>query len=188
MSKPSSTNSSDPLNNSLIVLAMLAMIAVPAGLALHTVHIPAQLKSTPADATPYGYAVSLLLFIVPIIVIGWWFVPQEGIRIPKQAFWRTILVLFLGGSSLEITSLPIVSSHTPTTRPRWGSQRPPWVGLCPLRSMSFTSQDSSRCCSFIFGSTNTGWSRITCQIIRRKQKSSSGCCSFTRHLWYWDWP
>jgi len=113
------------------------MIAVPAGLALHTVHIPAQLKSTPADATPYGYTVSLLLFIVPIIVIGWWFVPQEGIRIPKQAFWRTILVLFLGGSSLEITSLPIVSSHTPTTRPRWGSQRPPWVGLCPLRSMSF---------------------------------------------------
>jgi hypothetical protein len=101
MSKPSSTNSSDPLNNSLIVLAMLAMIALPAGLALHTVHIPAQLKSTPAEATPYGYTVSLLLFIVPIIVIGWWFVPQEGIRIPKQAFWRTILVLFLGGSSLD---------------------------------------------------------------------------------------
>jgi hypothetical protein len=45
--------------------------------------------------------VSLLLFIVPIIVIGWWFAPQEGTKIPKQAFWRTILILFIGGSSLD---------------------------------------------------------------------------------------
>jgi hypothetical protein len=39
--------------------------------ALHTVRIPARTQIPPADATPHGYTVSLLLFIVPIIVIGW---------------------------------------------------------------------------------------------------------------------
>jgi len=88
-------------DNSLIALAMLAMIAVPAGLALHAVHVPDETKPIPPDATPYGYTVSLLLFIIPIIVIGWWFVPQEGVKIPKRAFWWTILVLFICGSSLD---------------------------------------------------------------------------------------
>jgi hypothetical protein len=101
MSKPSSAGSSDALNNSLIVVAMLAMVAVPAGLALHSVRVPIRTETVPTDATPYGYTVSLLLFIIPIIVIGWWFVPQEGIKIPKQAFWRTVLILFIGGSSLD---------------------------------------------------------------------------------------
>src|SRR5438046_5485433 len=101
MSRPSSRSSSDPQNNALLVVAMLAMVAVPAGIALHTVRIPAPTQTPPADATPYGYTVSLLLFIIPIIVIGWWFVPQEGVKIPKRAFWRTILVLFIGGSSLD---------------------------------------------------------------------------------------
>lgn len=101
MSKPSSASSSDPLNNSLIVVAMLAMIAVPAGIALHTVRIPVPTQIPPANATPYGYTVSLLLFIIPIIVIGWWFVPQEGIKIPKQAFWHTISILFIAGCALD---------------------------------------------------------------------------------------
>src|SRR2546421_5359007 len=80
---------------------MLAMVAVPAGIALHTVRIPAPTQTPPADATPYGYTVSLLLFIIPIIVIGWWFVPQEGIKIPKRAFSRTISVLFIAGCALD---------------------------------------------------------------------------------------
>src|SRR5437667_9176823 len=70
MSRPSSRSSSDPQNNALLVVAMLAMVAVPAGIALHTVRIPAPTQIPPADATPYGYTVSLLLFIIPIIVIG----------------------------------------------------------------------------------------------------------------------
>ena len=101
MSKPSSAGSSDSLNNSLIVIAMLAMIAVPAGLALHMVRVPVRTEPVSPNATPYGYTVSLLLFITPIIIIGWWLIPQEGIKIPKQAFWRTILILFIGAISLD---------------------------------------------------------------------------------------
>src|SRR5438094_9545123 len=60
MSRPSSRSSSDPQNNALLVVAMLAMVAVPAGIAPHTVRIPAPTQTPPADATPYGYTVSLL--------------------------------------------------------------------------------------------------------------------------------
>src|SRR2546428_7603062 len=101
MSRPSSRSSSDPQNNALLVVAMRAMVGVPAGIALPTCRIPAPTQPPPADATPYGYTVSLLLFIIPIIVIGWWFVPQEGIKIPKRAFSRTIWVLFMPGWALD---------------------------------------------------------------------------------------
>ena len=52
-----------------IVFVMLAMLAVPAGLTLHVVRAPAAL-SIPPNATPYGYTVSLLLFLIPIAVIA----------------------------------------------------------------------------------------------------------------------
>src|SRR5438128_4286642 len=138
MSRPSSRSSSDPQNNALLVVAMLAMVAVPAGIALHTVRIPAPTQIPPADATPYGYTVSLLLFIIPIIVIGWWFVPHEGIKIPKRAFSRTISVLFIAGCARWTTSLPIAFLLTGTPPPLCEFQRQPWAGRCPLRSTSFT--------------------------------------------------
>jgi hypothetical protein len=59
MSRPSSAGSPDSLKNSVIVLAMLAMIAVPAGLALRTVRVPVRTEAISANATPYGYIVSL---------------------------------------------------------------------------------------------------------------------------------
>jgi hypothetical protein len=61
---------------------MLAMIVVPAALTLHTVHLSALNLTTTATlgASPYGYTVSLLLFIVPILVIALWFLPQEDIK------------------------------------------------------------------------------------------------------------
>jgi hypothetical protein len=80
---------------------MLAMIAVPAGITLHTVHDPAVLKIPGTNPTPYGYSWSLLLFVVPIVVIGWWFVPGEELRIPQRAFWRTIWILVPLGFGLD---------------------------------------------------------------------------------------
>ena len=87
-------------------MAMLAMVAAPAAITLNTVRGPAAAGSpgiSPigADLTPYGYTMSLLLFIVPILVIGLWLVPQEGVKISKQAFLRTILILFPLGAGLD---------------------------------------------------------------------------------------
>jgi hypothetical protein len=84
-----------------IALAMLGMLALPAALTLHTVRVSPVVDPTVAAPSPYGYTVSLLLFLVPIIGIGLWFVPQEGVRISKKAFWTTIAVLFPMGAALD---------------------------------------------------------------------------------------
>jgi hypothetical protein len=84
-----------------IVIAMLAMIAIPAAITLHTVHQPAPLVPVNQHATPHGYTVSLLLFVVfPIAVIAGWFLPG-GDCIPRRAFWRTLAILVPLGFMLD---------------------------------------------------------------------------------------
>jgi hypothetical protein len=90
-----------PRTSLRIVLAMLAMIAVPAAITLHTVRAPVAGNSAATDASPYGYTVSLLLFIVPILVIGFWLVPREEVKISRKAFFRTIAILFPLGAGLD---------------------------------------------------------------------------------------
>ena len=84
-----------------IVVIMLAMIAVPVGITLHTVHTPATLQVPDPNPTPHGYTLSLLLFIIPIIVIAWWFLPSEGIEVPQRTFWRTLWILVPLGFGLD---------------------------------------------------------------------------------------
>ena len=84
-----------------IVAAMLAMLVIPAAIALHSVKRPATLQVL-ADASPHGYTWSLLLFIVPIIVITVWFLPSAGLEIPQRSFWRTIGVLAPIGCLLDV--------------------------------------------------------------------------------------
>jgi hypothetical protein len=79
---------------------MLAMLAVPAALTLHTVRVPARLVLAP-NPTPYGYTWSLLLFIIPIVVIFGWFLPSEGLKIPRRAFWRALGLLVPLGCMLD---------------------------------------------------------------------------------------
>ncbi len=84
-----------------VVLAMLAMVALPAAIALRTVRFPGMLHVPSPDPTPHGYTWSLLLFIVPIVVIAFWFMPQERLRVPRRAFWWTIGILVPLGCGLD---------------------------------------------------------------------------------------
>jgi hypothetical protein len=83
------------------VTAMLGMIALPAALTLRSVRVSAVVDVSVPNPSPHGYTKSLLLFIVPIIVIGFWLIPQEGVKISKKSFARTIAVLFPLGVSLD---------------------------------------------------------------------------------------
>jgi hypothetical protein len=80
---------------------MLAMIAVPAGITLHTVQVPAVIEISSPNPTPYGYSWSLLLFVVPVAVIAGRFLPSEAVRIPRRAFWRTLWILVPIGCGLD---------------------------------------------------------------------------------------
>ena len=84
-----------------IVLAMVGMVAVPAGIALHAVRVAGTLQISSANPTPHGYTWSLLLFIVPIAAIAGWLLPGEGIEVPRRAFWRTIGILAPLGCALD---------------------------------------------------------------------------------------
>lgn len=103
MRDPSQPSLPGPRHSFLLVIAILAMITVPAGLTLHTVHLSAlnPAAATTPGASPHGYTVSLLLFIVPILVIALWFVPQEGVKIEKKSFLWTIGLLFPIGAGLD---------------------------------------------------------------------------------------
>jgi hypothetical protein len=92
---------SNPRVGAWIVFAMLAIVAVPVGITLHTVRDPASVLLSSSNPTPFGYSWSLLLFIIPILVIGGWFLPSERVRIPKRAFWRTIWILVPIGFGLD---------------------------------------------------------------------------------------
>ena len=100
-SAPRSQGSPSPTIAAGIVLGMLAMMIIPAILALRSVRIPAILEVQP-DASPHGYTWSLLLFIVPILVITVWFLRTEELEIPQRAFWRTIGILVPTGCLLDV--------------------------------------------------------------------------------------
>jgi len=74
---------------------------VPAGITLHSVHLPVAIQIQGANPTPHGYTWSLLLFVVPILFIAGWLLPSEDVRIPRLAFWRTIAILVPIGFGLD---------------------------------------------------------------------------------------
>jgi len=90
-----------PRTGFLIVLTMLAMLSLPAALTLHTAKVAPQMPGPIGASSPYGYPVSLLLFIVPIVVILFWLVPAEHLKISKMSFVRTIALLFPLGAGLD---------------------------------------------------------------------------------------
>jgi len=75
MTSPRIHGSPRPTVAAAIVIGMLAMIVIPSALTLHAVRSPGILNVAP-NASPHGYTWSLLLFIIPIVVIGLWFVPS----------------------------------------------------------------------------------------------------------------
>lgn len=90
-----------PKSNLWAVALVLGMIVVPAALTLHTIHVPAVVDVSKPNPSPYGYTVSLLLFVVPIVAIGCWLVPQDQVKISKRAFLWTLGLLFPVGAGLD---------------------------------------------------------------------------------------
>ena len=90
-----------PKQSAWLAAAILAMIAIPAAVTLHSVRHPVRLDATSTNPSPYGYTWSLLLFIVPIVAILFWFVPHERITIPKRVLKKALWVLVLLGCALD---------------------------------------------------------------------------------------
>ena len=84
-----------------ITLGMLAIVILPAALTLHTVRQSLVRTDVPENVSPYGYTISLLLFLVPSLAIVAWFFSQTKLKISKHAFTWTIALLFPTGVLLD---------------------------------------------------------------------------------------
>jgi hypothetical protein len=101
MAGPRSHGLPSPMICTWIVIAMVAMVVIPAAITLYSVHQPAPLVPVNQDATPHGYTFSLLLFIIPSAVIAGWFLPSEGLHVPRRAFYWTLGILVPLGFLLD---------------------------------------------------------------------------------------
>jgi hypothetical protein len=90
-----------PRSAALLVAAVLGMIALPAAFTLHTAKVAPAIDKTALDPSPFGYTVSLLLFIVPALVIVLWFLPHEEVHISRKSFGLTVALLFPLGALLD---------------------------------------------------------------------------------------
>lgn len=94
-------DSPSPRSSFLAVAALLGVVVLPAALTLHRVRVAAVALPVTPQPSSFGYTVSLLLFIVPVIVIAFWFLPHENIRVSQKSFWWTIALLFPVGALLD---------------------------------------------------------------------------------------
>ena len=85
-----------------VVFVTLGLIAFPAALTLNTVRSPGTLQIDAADPTPLGYTMSLAIFVVPAVVLAWWFRRRPDLVLARGAFWRTVAVLLPLGFGLDL--------------------------------------------------------------------------------------
>jgi hypothetical protein len=92
---------SSPRSSFLTVLLILVMLAAPTAFTLHRVHVSAVIDVASPHSSPYGYTASLTLFIIPILIIGGWLLPRDGVKISLKSFLITISLLIPLGVLLD---------------------------------------------------------------------------------------
>jgi hypothetical protein len=101
MSEPLAVSPPTPRQCAAIVFLLVLLVAVPAAITLTSVDVPGNLIIPSQNPTPHGYTVSLLLFIVPILAIAFWLIPQQRLKMPRRAFWITMAILIPLGCGLD---------------------------------------------------------------------------------------
>jgi hypothetical protein len=96
------SQSPPPEEDFKIPLLMLAIIIIPAVIAVSRVENAVELLPPDRYASPYGYTWSLTLFLVPVVVLGVWLLCHPLYAIERKSFWGTILLLAPLGFGLDI--------------------------------------------------------------------------------------
>ena len=181
----------------LVIFAIAAALIIPAALTLRTVVHPVILQATSDNPTPLGYTWSLLLFIIPIGVLGWWFARRPDLQFPRKAFWRTLAVLTPLGFLLDLLFgnaffvFPNKSATLGWDIPAVGGAIPIeefvfylagfmlvllsyiwcdeyWMGAYNVRDYAATAQNIPRIVRFHFASVALGVVLIAAAVVYRK--------------------
>jgi hypothetical protein len=136
MSEHVSVTPPTPRQSAWITAILILMVALPATLTLSTVEQPGVLKIDGTDPTPYGYTVSLLLFIVPILTVAGWLLPQDHLKVPRRAFWWTVGLLFPLGAGLDFFFAHLFFVF-PNAKATLGIHAPALRGWVPIEEYIF---------------------------------------------------
>lgn len=131
--KPSEAGRGGAKYDAWIVVAMGGMIVLPAALTLLRVAEPRPGIDPSTNPTPLGYTWSLLLFVVPLVVIAWWFLRTPSFSFQRKSFWTTVAILVPLGLVLDLLFGTTFSPFS-TARPLWGSLFRRWEARYPLKS------------------------------------------------------
>ena len=85
-----------------VVAYIIIVLVIPVILTLHCVVEPAQLTLSSDNPTPFGYTISLSLFLFPVLAIIWWFFRNPRVSFQKTAFLWTISLLIPTGIMLDV--------------------------------------------------------------------------------------
>ena len=56
-----------------VLFVIIAVVVIPAMFTLNTVKLPLAASDVKQNPTPLGYTVSLLIYLVPVLILYWWF-------------------------------------------------------------------------------------------------------------------
>lgn len=90
------TDKDSPTRQVLLILGMTLVVAVPIALTLATVRVPVAEATAAENPTPYGYTVSLLIFLVPVLAIAAWHARSGNTYDRRAFFWTAALMAGLG--------------------------------------------------------------------------------------------
>jgi hypothetical protein len=137
-----------PAREIKIILGMIVVVAIPVFLTHATVRVPVTQITTTDNPTPYGYTVSLLLFLLPVLAIALWHI-KHGNQFDKRAFlWCAVLMATLGAFldfffGYAFFEFPNEGATLGIRLPAWSWGQRQWIGeYLPLEEFGF----------YIFGS------------------------------------
>jgi len=99
---PSPDEGRTPWTDAKVVAGTILTLAVPAILTLRSVRVPQAVVPVGSNPSPLGYTRSLSLFLIPVAVLGWWFLRNPAYRIQRKAFGITLAGLLPLGFGLDI--------------------------------------------------------------------------------------
>lgn len=85
-----------------VVLVAVGLLVASAALTLRTVVDAGVRQVESPNPTPHGYTWSLLLFLLPLAVLGVWFARRRDLGLARRACGRTLAVLVPLGFGLDL--------------------------------------------------------------------------------------
>lgn len=127
----------------LVIVGMVVCLALPLALTLTTVRVPAWQAQGVDDPTPFGYTVSLLLFLVPVVAIGGWHLRGKRGFDQRAFLWSAGMIAGLG-SLLDVAfghaffAFPNQGATLGLRLPAWDWSRMTFVGgYLPVEEFGF---------------------------------------------------